>query len=666
MGDGSAAEGRASMGQVPPAPRVSLRFASVRAARFLGASKALGKSLQQISLLRVKARNAEARARLNRLFATAFRWAPGPLGYAAIGLTYVKVVHPSDGSSGWLLLGGGLLVGAWLGISAWAWLRRAGQSEGGLLLDHFHELKGRVGNALSFAELPLSERTPFMEAAILDAVRVGPELSPSRAVPWLIPRETPLVVVLFFGLLGLSLLEVRVVREAERAAPKASQALVLATDDVEYFKEISARLAEAPHAADVNQAIQRFNQLVLDIGSERLTRDEVFRRLDALERDLADASDAEKAAFEQALKDRASALKSSQQSRALGEALERHDMANAEKELKKLAEKVRQQKQPLNRPDLERLKKALEAASQQTQKRLERIEARRQELSSQARGLLNKKKDQKPLSAQEAKEQKEAERKLERLDREKREATAAGKGLAGLDKELAEAAQKLMKEAGLSAKDLEQGAEQMNRTAQSESSQQEKQQLKKRLEELRELLRQQGQAGKEQMKRLLRFGQRARGGKGAPGEGGEPGEANGKGQKGPITLSRGGPGEGIDIPGGPGKPGSPGGQKPGQSQGEGSQGAEYGTGHADGLRGDSTQLDGKFKDVSVVGADTGEGAASAEVIHGAAQRGFTGRGYSKVYTDYRTVAESVISKDEVPAGYRFYIRRYFQLIRPRE
>ena len=642
----------------------------MRAARLLGASKALGKSPQQISLLRVKARNAQARARLNRLFATAFRWAPGPLGYAAIGLTYVKVAHRSDGSSGWLWLGGSLLLVAWLGISARAWLRRAGQSEGGLLLDHFHELKGRVGNALSFAELPLSERTPFMEAAIQDAVRVGPELSPSLAVPWLIPRETPFVVVLFFGLLGLSLLEVRVVREAERAAPKASQALVLAIDDVEYFKEISARLAEAPHAADVNQAIQRFNQLVLDIAGERVTRDEVFRRLDALERDLADASDAEKAAFEQALKDRASELKSSQQSRALGEALERHDVVNAEKELKKLAEKVRQQKQPLNRPDLERLKKALEAASQQTQKRLERIEARRQELLSQTRRLLNKKKDQKPLSAQEAKEQKETERKLERLDREKREATAAGKGLAGLDKELAEAAQKLMKEAGLSAKDLEQGAEQMNRTAQSESSQQEKQQLKKRLEELRELLRQQGQAGKEQMKRLLRFGQRARGGNGAPAEGGEPGETNGKGPKGPITLSRGGPGEGIDIPGGSGKPDARGGQKgqKGQKpgQGEGSEGAEYGTGHAGGLRGDSTKLDGKFKDVSVVAADTGEGAASAEVIHGAAQRGFTGRGYSKVYTDYRTVAESVISKDEVPAGYRFYIRRYFQLIRPRE
>jgi hypothetical protein len=37
-----------------------------------------------------------------------------------------------------------------------------------------------------------------------------------------------------------------------------------------------------------------------------------------------------------------------------------------------------------------------------------------------------------------------------------------------------------------------------------------------------------------------------------------------------------------------------------------------------------------------------------------------------VYKDYRTYAEQQINKDEIPDGYRFYVRRYFQLIRPRE
>jgi hypothetical protein len=54
------------------------------------------------------------------------------------------------------------------------------------------------------------------------------------------------------------------------------------------------------------------------------------------------------------------------------------------------------------------------------------------------------------------------------------------------------------------------------------------------------------------------------------------------------------------------------------------------------------------------------------VIYGAAQRGFVGKGYKKVYTDYQTVAEESLGHDEIPPGYRFYIRRYFQLIRPRD
>ena len=54
------------------------------------------------------------------------------------------------------------------------------------------------------------------------------------------------------------------------------------------------------------------------------------------------------------------------------------------------------------------------------------------------------------------------------------------------------------------------------------------------------------------------------------------------------------------------------------------------------------------------------------MILSAAERGFKGKPYKKVYTDYRTVAEQQINKDKVPDGYRFYVHRYFQLIRPRE
>ena len=63
--------------------------------------------------------------------------------------------------------------------------------------------------------------------------------------------------------------------------------------------------------------------------------------------------------------------------------------------------------------------------------------------------------------------------------------------------------------------------------------------------------------------------------------------------------------------------------------------------------------------MTAAGVDTGEGSASSEVIYGAAERGFVGKGYKKVYTDYRAVAEQVIDQDEIPPGYRFYVQRYF-------
>ena len=72
------------------------------------------------------------------------------------------------------------------------------------------------------------------------------------------------------------------------------------------------------------------------------------------------------------------------------------------------------------------------------------------------------------------------------------------------------------------------------------------------------------------------------------------------------------------------------------------------------------------QDTQVAGQDTGQGGSRSEVIQGAAERGFSSRGYQKVYREYHTVAEEALNKDEIPGGYRFYVKRYFQLIRPRD
>ena len=110
------------------------------------------------------------------------------------------------------------------------------------------------------------------------------------------------------------------------------------------------------------------------------------------------------------------------------------------------------------------------------------------------------------------------------------------------------------------------------------------------------------------------------------------------------------------------------GQGQGQQQGQGGGSMGQGAGTETGgemLGDDPTRLNSNTRDSRVEGQH-GEGPSRSEVILGAAERGFVGRGYRDVHTDYSNHAEEVLERDEVPPGYRFYVRRYFQLIRPRD
>jgi hypothetical protein len=81
--------------------------------------------------------------------------------------------------------------------------------------------------------------------------------------------------------------------------------------------------------------------------------------------------------------------------------------------------------------------------------------------------------------------------------------------------------------------------------------------------------------------------------------------------------------------------------------------------------GAATQLDSKRRATRVQGQE-GEGPSRSETILGSAEKGFASRGYRRVYTDYSSVVEEVMQKEQIPPGYRYYIKRYFQLIKPRD
>jgi hypothetical protein len=77
-------------------------------------------------------------------------------------------------------------------------------------------------------------------------------------------------------------------------------------------------------------------------------------------------------------------------------------------------------------------------------------------------------------------------------------------------------------------------------------------------------------------------------------------------------------------------------------------------------------LDGaKYLDTKVEGRK-GDGQTKSEIIESAASGGFASQGYKDVFVEYEDVAEEVLESEQVPPGYRYYVRRYFDLIRPRE
>jgi uncharacterized phage infection (PIP) family protein YhgE len=445
----------------------------------------------------------------------------------------------------------------------------------------------------------------------------------------------------------------------------------MTADDVELFRDVGEELARASQGPAQREAVARYNRLIEDIADRRVDRHEVFRRLGEIERELGKDMEADREALDEGLESLARELSKSGLSRKASEALAEKRLADAEKALKELAEKLKNKRSPPSQAELERLRQALERASKQSKDRLEAIEARRRELAAERESLLKKKKEAGDAGAADVdRKLEENQRRLERLERDAHRAKRSEEKMSELDKELAKAAEDLKKELGEAANDLEKGAENINRMAKQELDDEQKREMIRRLKELREVLRQDSQGGESRKERLQRFSERARGGqqsgKGqdAPGQG--QGKQGGKGSK-DVRLSLGRGDTQVELPGmgqGQGQANAEG--KDGDSSSGSERGNQWGSGHDPNLQGKATSLDGKTQDVSAAGIDTGEGSASAEVIYGAAERGFRSKGYRDVFTEYETVAEQVFEKDDIPPGYRFYVRRYFQLIRPRE
>ena len=632
-------------------------------------------------------RQAERRIRLGRALEVGARALCVALVVAVVDVSLRKVGVLGNGTArGVLALSGAAAVIA----TIVGWARRLPARAGAHALDRFHHLSDRFASALSFAEHPAPSRTPFMAAAIADAITMLPVARPRAAVPIRVPPHLGAAGGLAVLLVGVTLFEVRT--HVPLAMQRPIEPVEMSADDLDDVHDFLKQLDQSSVSDDTKAAIDQFNKLIDDIANKRLDRTEAFRRMEALEEKLLTGSIADKKVLEEQLDRIGEELKKAELTKPAGEALSDHRLDRARDAMHELAKKLRSApEKPVDKAKLDQLRESLKKAAADAEQRRRELEQRRQELADEILKMKQRAPD--GASDEERSLLEKKQRELDRLDRDLDAHSEASRSLERLDRELDQAAEDLMKDLGLSAQDLERSAEDINRMDQQEMTQQEKEQLRQRLQELRELMREQGQGGKDQMARLKRFGRMARGRTGSAGQGGQKG-GQGSGQdeeqSGDGQMPQGGePGEeGKDQGGSQGSNGGgatwvlgPNGEKmlllsKGQGQGQGDpssggggqkgEGRQWGEGHDSQMQGAATNPKMGTQDTQVQGADTAQGGSRSQVILGAAERGFASRGYKRVYTEYHQVAEESLTKDEIPGGYRFYVKRYFQLIRPRE
>ena len=568
-------------------------------------------------------------------------------------------VAPSilDGAVG---LGVVIVIGATLEAAR----RAPSDLEAARRLDRHLGTGDRFAAAVDFANR--AEPTAWMLAAIADARRhLDPERS-ETAAPLRMPRHGRLAVialVAWFGaaalLIPMDEVEAQGLARSATPGPFALEAVALdAVAQEELLAQEVQETAEIDESLDpqIQEATEDLNQLIRGLRTQNLRLETAHQRLASLEARLESFA---RETGEDALKELERAKRAAARRKKTGrdispllEAIREARWREAAEALEAIAKKGPKSRRRLGR-DLERLAKRLESERSK----------REQKLRQERRRLKKKRADSGSLSRRDRRRLRKNQRALERLEREAARAGETGRQLERLERELQSAAQDLLRRSGasdLSPEALKRAADLLRRLQKSERSRAQMRRLAARSEAIRELLRraaERGKKGQDGQKKngRTRFMRLARG-DGEP-KGGGAGKRGGKKGKSVGMLTRSGVARVQVMSKGAG--GATSGRDPSRS-GDSS----VGHGHDPDMLGERERTPVRATDVNVAGEE-GEGPSSTQVVSAAAQRGFATRGWKRVHQDYRTVVEERMERQAIPAGHRRYVRRYFNLIRPR-
>ena len=64
------------------------------------------------------------------------------------------------------------------------------------------------------------------------------------------------------------------------------------------------------------------------------------------------------------------------------------------------------------------------------------------------------------------------------------------------------------------------------------------------------------------------------------------------------------------------------------------------------------------------GSATPGDMTTQQIIEHAGQKGFANQPYRDVFQTYEKAAESLLDNETIPKGYRRYVEKYFDMIRP--
>lgn len=597
----------------------------------------------------------------------------------------------------------GAAAWAWLGLAPvpgvllWAFARPRSRRAAARRLDRHYDLKDRIGNAIELLEHPPraaeDPRTLDLVALVAADAEEAARAADPRPVVSLTPPGLRLLDLLAAAAVVAAAL-IPIPQRAEVVGPggDAGELVTRALDEAAEAKRVDMALAE-PLREDLRRlqgqddAAARLADAMLEIldafGAGELDREAAFASLEALEEQLAEAEDEFAASIEEdpsmlaeAARRMSEALKEHEITREAGEALARGDEEAFEEAMRRALERA--ESNAADRRELDKAmseaERALKQASEQqrstsdklaeAERRLKRQEQKPNPDPQEQERRLGKLKERVEQLRRQHEREEAARRKLEQLRREAQQ--AGGRGQSGQKRSSTE---KLSR----GASDASKAGRQGRRLGQSRDN----------LEEAKKLIRRAGKQGDQQNRRkqqMQRFAKAAKGKQDKDGKG-----KNGK--KGPTLLVEGDIGDGdpdqqfLMDGDGQGQPGD--GQEGFADDGQGGQdgqgkngngqdgqsiaaqgGDSYGDGSQDPL-GDPNSMKVNARNVRV-NAKEGRGATRAEIISTASQDGFASVDYQDVYRDYESFAQNAMDRETMPAPQRRKIKRYFQMIQPRE